>query len=241
MACRVLGRWDEVAALADLPTIADSISDDLVESRWIVIERAIIGLARGEQRFELPEPKPDEQGILAIWNPLPAGVSAFAARDYPAALAAARDALAACIEQMGLVDDFCHHWTLAVDWAVAAREYDVARELLAIVEDAPPGQIEPLVAAQLPRLRGTVEAEDPASTADPSAVEADLRAGIDALDGFAAVPDRARAQAALGLWLLRRGRTAEAESLLQAARATFGELRAAAWLSELDAALSPAA
>ncbi len=241
MACRVLGRWDEVGALADLPSIADSIADDLVEARWIVIERAIIGLARGEQHFELPEPKPDEGGILAIWNPLPAGILAFAARDFLGALAAARAALAACMEQMGLVDDFCHHWTLAVDWAMTAHEYHVARELLDLVEDAPPGQIEPLVAAQLPRLRGSVEAEDPGSTADPAAVEADLRAGIQALDRFGAAPDRARAQATLGLWLLQQGRTAEATPLLHAARATFGELRAAAWLHELDASLSRAA
>jgi tetratricopeptide (TPR) repeat protein len=241
MACRVLGRWDEVAALADLPSIADSIADDLVEARWIVIERAIIGLARGDQELDLPEPKPDEGGILAIWNPLPAGILAFAARDYPAALAAAREALAACMEQMGLVDDFCHHWTLAVDWALAAREYGTARELLKVVEEAPPGQVEPLVAAQLPRLRGSVEAEDPAGTADPAVVEADLRAGIEALDRFGAAPDRARAQATLGLWLLRQGRTAEATPLLASARTTFGELRAAAWLQDLDASLTAAA
>jgi hypothetical protein len=241
MACRMLGRWDEVGALTDLPSIADSIADDLVEARWIVVERAIIGLARGEQHFDLPESKPDEGGILAIWNPLPSGILAFAAQDYAGALAAAREALAACMDQMGLVDDFCHHWTLAIDWALAAREYDVARELLAVVEQAPPGQVEPLVAAELPRLRGSVEADDPASTADPASVEADLRAGIEALDRFGAAPDRARAQATLGLWLRRQGRTAEAAALLSAARATFGELRAAAWLRELDAALSPAA
>jgi tetratricopeptide (TPR) repeat protein len=241
MACRVLGRWDEVGALVDLPSIADSIADDLVEARWIVIERAIIGLARGDRDLDLPEPKPDEGGILAIWNPLPAGILAFAARDYSAALAAAREALAACMEQMGLVDDFCHHWTLAVDWAVAAREYGVARELLGVVEQAPPGQVEPLVAAQLPRLRGSVEAEDPDSAADPAVVESDLRAGIEALDRFGAAPDRARAQATLGLWLRRQGRTAEATPLLAAARTTFGELRAAAWLQELDASLSAAA
>jgi hypothetical protein len=237
----VLGRWDEIAVLADLPGIADSIADDLVEARWIVIEQAIIGLARGEQHFDLPQPKPDESGILAIWNPLPSGIQAFAAGDHAGALAAAREALAACMEQMGLLDDFCHHWTLAVDWALAAGDYPVARELIAVVDDAPPSRVEPLVAAQLTRLRGSVEAEDPAGTADPSSVETDLRAGIEALDRFGAVPDRARAQATLGLWLRRQGRAAEAAPLLSAARATFGELRAAAWLRDLDEALSASA
>jgi hypothetical protein len=88
-----------------------------------------------------------------------------------------------------------------------------------------------------PRLRGSVEAEDPVRTADPAAVEADLRAGIDGLDRFGAAPDRVRGQATPGLGLLRHGRTAEAAPLPHAARATFGEVRAAAWLQELEASL----
>jgi hypothetical protein len=101
--------------------------------------------------------------------------------------------------------------------------------------------VEPLVAAQLPRLRGTLGAHDPAGGADPSSVEADLRAAIEALDRFGAAPDRARAQATLALWLLRSGRTADAAPLVAAARATFGQLRAEAWLRELDSSLSAAA
>ena len=48
-------------------------------------------------------------------------------------------------------------------------------------------------------------------------------------------PDRARGQAALGVWLTDRGRIAEASPHLAAARQTFTELRASGWLRELDA------
>ena len=48
----------------------------------------------------------------------------------------------------------------------------------------------------------------------------------------------ARAQAAYGVWLTTRGRIAEAESLLTAARAAYASLGAVAWLAELEEALS---
>jgi hypothetical protein len=86
-------------------------------------------------------------------------------------------------------------------------------------------------------LRGTVEAADPASAVDPATVESDLLDGIAKLGEFGAVPDRARAQATLGVWLTRQGRSVQATPHLQAARQTFSELRAAAWLRELDAAV----
>jgi len=72
-------------------------------------------------------------------------------------------------------------------------------------------------------------------------VERDLLDGIAALDAFGAAPSRARGQATLGIWLTQRGRPAEASPHLAAARATYTELRAAAWLDELDAALSVSA
>ena len=110
-------------------------------------------------------------------------------------------------------------------------------ELLHVVTGVPPTRWLPLLAAQVPRLRGTIEASDPASVVEPAEVEADLLAGIAALDDFGAVPDRVRAQATLGAWLTRQGRSAEAAPYLAAARGTFEQLRAATLLRDLDAAL----
>jgi hypothetical protein len=117
------------------------------------------------------------------------------------------------------------------------QNFSTARELLRAVTDIPATRYSPLLAAELYRLRGTIEAYDRNSSADASAIEADLLAGIEALDAFGAAPDRARGQATLGLWLTRQGRSAEAGALLAAARQTFTDLRASAWLRELDAEL----
>jgi hypothetical protein len=50
----------------------------------------------------------------------------------------------------------------------------------------------------------------------------------------------ARARAAYGAWLTRQGRVAEAEPLLEEARATYETLGATRWLAELEGALQEA-
>lgn len=62
----------------------------------------------------------------------------------------------------------------------------------------------------------------------------ELTAAIAALDAYGAVPDRARTQEELGAWLRSAGREDEAAPLLDAARATYAELGAWAWLAHLD-------
>ena len=48
----------------------------------------------------------------------------------------------------------------------------------------------------------------------------------------------ARARAAYGVWLMRRGRPAEAERLLAEARAAYADFGAVAWLEELEQGLA---
>ena len=112
---------------------------------------------------------------------------------------------------------------------------DAARELLRYVSDAPSSRLNAMLAAELPRLRGTIEAVDPATSVDPAEIETDLHDAIAKLGALGLVPDRARAQATLGRWLSGQGRHAEAQPHLAAARQTFTDLRANAWLRELDA------
>jgi hypothetical protein len=140
-----------------------------------------------------------------------------------------------------LEDDFPHLWVAATSWALEAGDSAAARELLAVVNDVPAPRLNPYLAAELPRLRAMIEVADPAAGADPAVIEADLVNAIAALDKFGAVPDRARAQATLGSWLWRSGRPGDAAPQLDAARATFTELGAAAWLRDLDDALAQSA
>lgn len=141
----------------------------------------------------------------------------------------------------GYDEDFPHLWSLAAEWLVEAADWEGARDLLAQASAIRKSELTPLLAAELLRHRGTVAALDPSSTADPADVEHDLLAAIAALDTIGAVPARARAQAVLGTWLIRHGRGDEGSPHLQAARDTFTDLRATAWLRQLDAALSLAA
>ncbi|HUR51416.1 MAG TPA: hypothetical protein VMZ11_04765, partial [Mycobacteriales bacterium] len=89
------------------------------------------------------------------------------------------------------------------------------------------GLVSPALAAELPRLQGLLalaRGEDP---------EPQLRAAITSLEAFGLVPDRARTEHALAVWLLGQGRPDEAESLAAAAAATYEQLGATAWLAEL--------
>jgi hypothetical protein len=161
--------------------------------------------------------------------------------DTTALAAAARRAVELTPKYMGLDDDFPNIWSLVIGWLIDVQDFAGARELLRPVTDVPPTRLSPLLSAQLARLRGTIEALDPASEAAPDEVENDLVSGIAALARVGAVADRARGQGTLGVWLTRRGRLTEAAPHLAAARETFTNLRATAWLRELDSALSMAA
>lgn len=126
----------------------------------------------------------------------------------------------------GSVEWYPFLWSRAVDWLVESGTADdlaAARRAVEIVDRAP-GQHDPSLAAQLPRVRATLILAEQSGQADKAAVERDLREAIDALESYGAVPDRARAQLVLGRWLAESGRPADAAPLLAAARATFEEL-----------------
>ena len=116
--------------------------------------------------------------------------------------------------------------------ALAAGDLELADRLLEPVATAQPGLVSPGVGAQWLRLRGLVGA---ARGADPSVVEADLRAGIEALGAFGAVGERARAQEELARWLVEQDRADDAEPLVASARATYADIGADGWLAQLDA------
>jgi len=65
-----------------------------------------------------------------------------------------------------------------------------------------------------------------------------FEAAIAGYDAWGSPVYLARARAAYGLWLNGRGRSEEAEPLLNEARTAYSSFGATAWLAELDAALS---
>jgi hypothetical protein len=237
-----LGRWDELAAMGNRPLL-QQLAPAAAEESLLNFVLAHVALARAE-----PLDRPKLERLAANWEPgqleslddmLFIACAAALARetgDEPSLVTLCRPLVASAFKHVGLEDDFPPLWNRAVQWTIEVGDLDAARDLLRCVAEAPEARLNPMLAAELPRLRGTIEAADPGSSADPAAIEHDLLDAITALDGLGVVPDRARAQAALGRWLIGQGRAADAEPHLHAARQTFAELRADAWLRELDGA-----
>jgi tetratricopeptide (TPR) repeat protein len=222
IALTLAGGWDEVATLRDRPLLRERPPGELDELAAI---------------SESGHP----DSVATMYYVADRALHARVRNEREVVVAACRRTVELALKYVLLEDDFPHLWASAVGWLIEVQDYAGARDLLRPVADVPPTRLSPLLTAQLPRLRGTIEALDPASKADPAVIEQDLLDGITLLDSFGAVPDRARAQAALGVWLTRHGRAADAAPHLTAARETFTELRATAWLRELDSAVSLAA
>jgi hypothetical protein len=241
------GRWDEAIALRELPLLKERAPAQSAAA-FFGFEATLVAAAREEQ-LDLAALDAlagiGETGQLESVDWLfPVAIRALLDRhagDGAALVESARRLTDLAVRYVDLDDDFPHLWAWALTWLVEAGEFATARELLAPVTAVAPIRLTPLLAAGLPWLRGTIEALDPDSAAEPADVERDLRDAIDALGAFGAVPFRARAHATLGIWLTRQGRAAEAAPLLTAARETFTELRATAWLRDLESALSLAA
>lgn len=135
----------------------------------------------------------------------------------------------------GIEDDFMHLWPPMVEAAIDADDLGLAERLLGPVTTRAVGIVSPAVSAHLRRLQGLIGA---ARGDDPVGVEADLRAGIEALEAFGAIGVRARAQEEFGRWLTSQGRTGEATALLGAAREAYAEIGATGWLALLDVYLT---
>jgi class 3 adenylate cyclase/tetratricopeptide (TPR) repeat protein len=237
------GRWDDLDMLLDRPLLRERPPEPHQDS-FLVLTLGLVALARNESldveglRRNAAQADGGEESITWLFAVADRALQARAAGDMDVLVDACRRVVELANKYLPLEDDYPMLWALAVDWMVEARDFGGARELLRPVADVPATRLTPILAAQLPRLRGTIEALDPASTADPGAIERDLLDGIALLDEFGAMPYRARAQATLGVWLTAQARLADAGRYLGAARQTFAELHANAWLRDLDAALT---
>ena len=226
------GLWDELEEL--LAEGADGWSGTN-EASFAALEGEVCA-ARG-QPWSLP------------WGPgtRPAidDYAAEAWQDYCEALAAqadgrageALDLVIVALEKMfaftGTWDDLPHFWTTAVDLVIETGDRVAYHRLLEFADDSQTRIPISLKGHRL-RLEALWEARH---GGDPSAVERGLRDALEAYDAWGSVVHRARTQADLGVWLAGQGRAAEADPLLEQARATFTEIGATSWLAQLDARL----
>ncbi len=155
--------------------------------------------------------------------------------DIPAAASIKREDVRTTLAWNPVVNELGTMWTEAMDLSIQARHMVEARELLAVLEREPFPLLNRYLQAALPAWRGVLALTDPDSETPPETIAADLRAGIDGLDRYGAVPEAARMRSWFGRWLLDQGRVEEGRDVLAAAAATFRALGAKRWLNELPA------
>ena len=157
------------------------------------------------------------------------GISrALATGDVAQAAVIAEQSLPVLLSDSGLEDDFVHLWPPLVLAAIANGDVVLAERMLEPVTSAPPALVTPAVNAELHRLQGLLAA---LSGDEPSHVEAELRAGIEALEAFGAVGFRARAEEEIsaGGWSSRGADPTRSRCSRGRARRTRRSGRAGGW------------
>jgi tetratricopeptide (TPR) repeat protein len=182
---------------------------------------------------------PDLDGAGESWDLAAVGclevLIKMASGDAAGAASLTKETLDHTIAAAGLDDDFMNFWPPLVRAAVAAEQPELAQELLDPVVEAASGIVSPAVSAHLLNLRGVVGA---LRGDDAVQVEADLRAGVAALEQFGAIGLSARAEEDLGRWLVAQGRTTEGMAALDHARDIYRQIGAVGWAALLDVSLS---
>ena len=132
-------------------------------------------------------------------------------------------AIVEAAQLMGLFHDSVRlGWPVTLQAALDSGRLDEARSVVRLLADSPPGLIPPYLQAQLARGRALLRQAE----GDDEAVEGDLRDGIARFTTLQYPYWLAVTQTDLASWLLDQDRRDEAQPLLDAAIATFTELRA---------------
>jgi len=128
------------------------------------------------------------------------------------------------VGSQGVKQGFVH----ALEAALVLDRRETADELLAVVEQLPPGLRPPFLEATAHRFRARLAGADPGAGREFTAASAVLRElGL----SF----QLAVVQLEHGEWLVARGRLDDAQQLLAEARDAFERLQATPWLERLDA------
>jgi class 3 adenylate cyclase/tetratricopeptide (TPR) repeat protein len=228
-----IGRW----ATGDWETVEGSVGSESVEIQDEAIVASVAALvlaARGRDPREMVEETPEVEDTLFYLDLARAVAQAFAGDARAAATVSA--ALDGAYAVGAIYEDFTLFYGAAVNIAHQFRDAELFERLRRIVDDD--GSTPP---AGLAGHRALLSALDSDRVGDDDDMAE--HAFIDArrhYEAWGSPVHVARAQAAYGLWLQRRGRLADAEPLLALARERYVALGATAWLEELERHLQEA-
>ena len=228
----VFAQWMS-GALADLALLLAQAKEEFVDDHLLVcldLIEAWMCEAEGRERADVWTSVVSDNEATLGWVGTVEVERARLRGDLAAAKAMTEPTLGHTLAGMGIDDDFHLLWPPLVLAALAAGDAPLAERLVGPVEGAAPGRISPAVRAQHARLRGLLRA---LRGDDPDLVEADLRAGIVALEEFGLRTALGRAQEELGRWLTSQGRDDEGQDLLAAAAETYRAIGAHGWLAAL--------
>jgi class 3 adenylate cyclase/tetratricopeptide (TPR) repeat protein len=233
-----LGRWDEAeAAFAELP-------EDQLPSGHTLISPLTAVLPIRLYRGELDSARALRDVYLRLEDSVDVQErSCFAAGSATLALAEGRydEALAwgeRAVESQGLMGTWPQNvkqgLLAAVEAALVLGRLDKVEQLLAIIEEQPPGRRTPLMVAHAHRVRGRL-ADSPAMADAEFAIAEGLLRGLD-IPFWLAVARLEHAEA-----LVAHGGDGDVRALLDQARDTFQALRATPWVERVDAVGVPVA
>ncbi|HEY3527635.1 MAG TPA: AAA family ATPase, partial [Nocardioides sp.] len=226
-----IGRWPT----GDWDTIEEIVGSESLglDAEAVVASAAsLVYAARGRDPAELVE-WAAEMDATAFYLDVARAVALAFSGDREAVATVTR-ALDGAFDLSGIYEDFTLVYDAALEVAVRFGDAALFDRLRRVADTE--GQALPLGMAGHRALLAALDAErvgDPDHVAEEAFAEALRR-----YEAWGSAVHVARAQAAYGVWLARRGRTDEAEPLLAAARTTYAGLGAVAWLAELDGALS---
>jgi hypothetical protein len=226
-----IGRW----ALGEWDTVEGIVGSESLEVADVAVVAPVAALvlsARGRDPVEVVTGTP-EVDETAFYLDLARAI-ALASSGDPRAVATVASAIEGAYGESAIYEDFTLFFGAALQIAAAFDDRGLFERLRRIVDDD--GSTPP---AGLSGHRALLDALDEGrAAADPKAVEASFVEALRHYQTWGSNVHTARAQAAYGAWLTRQGRLAEAEPLLNEARATYDALGAVAWIAELDRELS---
>jgi class 3 adenylate cyclase/tetratricopeptide (TPR) repeat protein len=230
----VRGAWERLDELLE-SLVENGVHDPSSRTSFMAVDLWRVEAGRPPlvpQQPLAPTEEPQEQA----WQCHVEMQRALLAGDLSEAASLAAQVLGDELPQSVTRGDLSQLWPRSMRAALAAGDLGLARRLLDLVSDVPPGDVTLALRAHVLVLRAELAI---AQGAEAPAIGDDLAAGVAAFEAYGSPPELGRAQQRYGRWLRDQGRVAEAEPLLAAARATFERLGATAWLDELAGALAP--
>jgi class 3 adenylate cyclase len=225
------GDWDEAMALldGDMCSGGDTVYAELVAGE--------IASARGQRRERLvsleDQVLDQDPGVRACAQLIRGREVVASGADGAGALAVR--AVRELFEVTGTVDDFTSVFRVATDLVEDVGDTRALGSLLTVLDEDPHQTFPVGLQAQHQRVLALLGMH---GGGEPATVEEHLSAAVALSRAWRSSVSVARCQAALGVWLTRQGRAAEAREPLAEARAVYTRLGAVRWSEQLAADLA---